>query len=175
MHINYTKLNKKHWFEDSDGNEIMTKENTFDQVQDIIKREISDSDNVFYKRCFPMELRESIDEYCYHPTNGLVKWLCKKNNCFYRLVSKGKDRTFKNIMTVTHSFGGDLSQRCIVAMVNSGNFTLEQAIWVFGNSCERCTNVLLYTYLNGEDGYEEYSDEWKKSGGSCAFCWGLDK
>lgn len=55
-------------------------------------------------------------------------------------------------------------------MVNSGDYTLEQAIWVFANSCERCMNTLLYKYLDGSDGYSEFSDEWKKANTVCDFC-----
>ena len=55
-------------------------------------------------------------------------------------------------------------------MVNSGDFTLEQAIWVYANSCERCMNALCYKYLNGADGYPEYSEEWKKCNTFCDFC-----
>ena len=41
---------------------------------------------------------------------------------------------------------------------------------VFANACERCTNVLLHKYLNGADGYEEYSEEWKKANTVCDWC-----
>ena len=71
---------------------------------------------------------------------------------------------------MTTTFGATWSQECIVAMVNSGDFTLEQAIYVFANSCERCMNALLYKYLDGKDGYEEYSEEWYKCGTECDFC-----
>ena len=36
--------------------------------------------------------------------------------------------------------------------------------------CERCMNVLAYKYLNGKDGYEEYSEEWLKCPTVCQFC-----
>ena len=38
------------------------------------------------------------------------------------------------------------------------------------SECERCGNVLLYKYLNGKDGYEEYSQEWEKANTECDFC-----
>ena len=77
-------------------------------------------------------------------------------------------KTFRHIFTFNTRYcsGSD----CIVAMVNSGDFTLEQAIWVYANSCERCMNVLLHKYLNGADGYPEYSEEWKKCNTFCDFC-----
>ena len=110
-----------------------------------------------------------MSEYCYHPKNRFVKLLCK-NNKIYNLLSKGKPKTFKHLATFTTTFGGDFSQRCIVAMVNSGDFTLEEAIWVYANSCERCMNVLLFKYLEGEDGYPEYSEDWHKANTVCDFC-----
>ena len=57
-----------------------------------------------------------------------------------------------------------------MAMVNSGDYTLQEALVVYSTACERCTNVLAYKYLNGADGYEEYSDEWKKCNTECDFC-----
>ena len=156
MNINYEKVEKKYWFEDEHGNEV----------------EMENPNACIYRRCFPLELHDCIDEYCYHPENPIIKFLCRKSRRFYELISKGKDKTFKHIFTGTTSFGSKWSQDCIVAMVNSGDFTLEQAIWVYANSCERCTNSLLYKYLDGKDGYEEYSDEWKKCNTQCDFCKG---
>lgn len=57
-----------------------------------------------------------------------------------------------------------------MAMVNSGDYTLQEALVVFSTACERCMNVLTYKYLNGADGYEEYSDEWEKCNTECDFC-----
>ena len=83
-------------------------------------------------------------------------------------IKKKIGKTFRRICTfnTTYRSGSD----CIVAMVNSGDFTLEQAIWVYANSCERCMNSLLYKYLNGQEGYPEYSEEWQKCGTVCDFC-----
>ena len=154
MKIDYSKLEKKHWFEDLNGNMV----------------EKEDPNACIYRRCFPLELHDQIYEYCYHPKNSIIKFLCRKSRKFYEWISKGKEKTFKQIMDGTISFGGKWSQDCIVAMVNSGEFTLEQAIWVYANSCERCMNVLLHKYLNGTDGYEEYSEEWKNCRTECDFC-----
>ena len=164
MKIDYTKLEKKFWFEDENGNEIVCKEDE--------KPSFPGGAIVYYRSCFPLELHEYTDEYCYHPKNPIIKFLCRKSRKFYRWISKGKERTFKRILDCRTLFGGKFAQDCILAMVNSGDFTLEQAIWVFANSCERCMNSLLYKYLNGADGYEEYSDEWKKCNTVCDFCKG---
>jgi len=154
MNINYEKLEKKCWFEDEHGNEV----------------EQENPNACIYRRCFPLEVHDCIDEYCYHPENPIIKFLCRKSRRFYEWISKGKDKTFKHIFTGATSFGSKWSQDCIVAMVNSGDFTLEQAIWVYANSCERCMNSLLYKYLDGKDGYEEYSEQWKKCNTQCDFC-----
>ena len=97
-----------------------------------------------------------------------MKILCRKSKKFYRWISKGKEKSFRTILDCATTYGS--GQDCIVAMVNSGDFTLEQAIWVYSNACERCMNVLLYKYLNGSEGYEEYSEEWKKCNTVCDFC-----
>lgn len=161
MKIDLTRM-RTHWFEDKDGNIIEEKEN--ECVTQNTKEDI-----LFYHVAWPCQFTETIDEYCWHPKNPIVKWLCK-NRKIYKLLSKGKDKTFKTIMTCNTGFGAKFSQECIVAMVNSGEYTLEQAIWVYTNACERCANVLLHKYLNGKEGYEEYSEEWKKAHASCQFC-----
>ena len=155
MKINYDKLNKKSWFEDANGNEIS-------------KEQIKDGEIAYYRSCFPLKINDELYEYCYQPKNPIIKFLCRKSNRFYKWISKGKTRTFNHVYTVSTTYGG--GQDCIVAMVNSGDFTLEQAIWVYANSCERCMNALAYKYLDGKDGYPEYSEEWKKCNTVCDFC-----
>ena len=155
MKINYDKLNKKNWFEDVNGNEIT-------------KEQIKDGEIAYYRTCFPLEIQDITYEYCYHPKNPIIKFLCRKSNRFYKWISKCKARTFNHPYTVSTTYGG--GQDCIVAMVNSGDFTLEQAIWVYANSCERCMNALAYKYLDGKDGYPEFSEEWKKCNTVCDFC-----
>ena len=59
-------------------------------------------------------------------------------------------------------------------MAFSGDFTLEEAIWVFTSACERCMNVLIYRYTQREDGYEEFSDDWKHANTECEFCRGIE-
>ena len=70
---------------------------------------------------------------------------------------------------------GKLSQECVVAMVNSGDYELDEALVVMATACERCGNVLIYKYLNGKDGYEEYSEEWKRANTICDFCKGSEE
>lgn len=59
-----------------------------------------------------------------------------------------------------------------VEMANEGEMSVLSMMQDIDEStaCERCMNVLAYKYLNGADGYEEYSDEWKKCNTECDFC-----
>ena len=58
----------------------------------------------------------------------------------------------------------------ICAMVQSGDYTFEEAVCIWVNACERCMNVLTYKYTNGKDGYPEHSEEWEKCNTCCDFC-----
>jgi len=150
------KINKEfktHWFEDENGN--------------VVERDDPNAD--FYNSCHPCEINREVSEYCYHPRNKLIKFLCK-NKRLYKIISRGKPKTFRHISTWATTYGSKWSQDCVVAMVNSGEYTLEQAIWVYTHACERCMNVLLYKYLNGANGYEEFSEKWAKAYTSCDFC-----
>ena len=94
---------------------------------------------------FPLEVREEI----YAIENGQMK----------------------RILTgCTHIGGGNGD--VIVGMVNSGEYTLSEAISVYANCCERCANVLAWKYTNGKDGYPEFSEEWHKARTMCDFCKG---
>ena len=65
---------------------------------------------------------------------------------------------------------GSGNEDVIIAMVSSGDYTLSEALMLWSKCCERCMNVLAYKYLNGKDGYEEYSEEWEKANTVCDFC-----
>lgn len=58
----------------------------------------------------------------------------------------------------------------LMAMANSGDYTLSEAILIYARACERCSNVLWNKYIGGGEGYEEYSEEWKKVNTVCDFC-----
>ena len=79
------------------------------------------------------------------------------------------DGTYKHpgIKCRTH-IGGDGSH--ILAMANSGDYTLVEAIAVYANACERCANALIYKYTNGADGYPEDSDEYRNCNTYCDYC-----
>ena len=95
--------------------------------------------------CFPLEVREEV-------------WF------------DGSKRKYgkPDIVWSTHIGGGN--QDVILAMANSGDYTLMEAMALYASCCERCCNVLAYKYLNGKDGYAEYSEEWKKANTECRYC-----
>ena len=141
MKINLEKLKMHSWFEDEEGN-------IYPNSRDLPK----DKEYFTYHSVFPCTYREELNEYCIHESIDPVNF------------------TFSKLLSMDTSYGSKTSQDCVVAMVNSGDYTLEEAIYVFANACERCTNVLLHKYLNGADGYEEYSEEWKKANTVCDWC-----
>ena len=101
-----------------------------------------------YHVSFPLEVREEI-------------WL----------INEDKKKNAKPDVTFTCHIGKG-NEDVILAMANSGDYTLSEAIAVLANACERCMNVLTYKYLNGKDGYPEHSDEWKKANTVCNYCRG---
>lgn len=143
MKINLEKLKMHSWFEDDEGN-IYPNTSSLDLPKD--KKHFT------YRSVFPCTYREELHEYCVHESIDPV------------------NMTFSRLLSTNTSYGSKTSQECIVAMVNSGDYTLEEAIYVYANACERCMNVLLHKYLNGADGYEEYSDEWNKANTVCDWC-----
>lgn len=73
----------------------------------------------------------------------------------------------KEIMVGNSSWPEELA----LAMANSGEYTLSQAILVAAQSCERCLNALLNKYKCKQDnGYPEGSEQWNKSNTRCQFC-----
>lgn len=165
MKIDLKKLKMVHWFEDEDGN-----------VYDVMSSDLPNKDYFTYHVVNPCIYSEQVDTYTCHPEYE------HENNSFYqamlnfkwfRKLMKKKYRdhmTFKPCFRSNAGFGAKFSQDCIVAMVNSGDYTLSEAIYVFCNACERCMNVLLYRYLDGKDGYAEHSEEWNECNTVCEWC-----
>jgi hypothetical protein len=61
----------------------------------------------------------------------------------------------------------------VLALVESGDFTLDEAIIFAAEACERCTNSAANDY-GLEWGYPEGSNEWEQTHTSCEFCECLD-
>ena len=182
MNIDKSKLKMGIWYEDADGNYIPHTD------------EVDPPENAHtYHTCFPLELSEEIRVYydnkdtCRHPlrfrkrTDGWVKGIkgCKCTSCgktksgksyipFIFMPWEYGNSSYKLMTGRVHIGGGNGD--LIVAMVNSGDYTLSEALTVYASACERCSNVLAHKYTNGAEGYEEYSEEWKKCGTVCDFC-----
>ena len=160
MNIDKTKL-KTLWYQDMEGNMI-----------DFGKRVPTEDELEAYPychTCYPLQLTEkvSVYDYDYSRLSPLKKFFIKIP-IFKKFVQKTLHKGFIPIVefNTTYNSGDDV----IVAMVNSGDYTLKEAIMVYAKSCERCMNVLAHKYLNGTDGYEEYSEEWKSCNTICDFC-----
>ena len=158
MKINLNEM-RHFWWEDAEGN-ILELEHGRLPTEEEKER------YCYYHSEFPCRLFHEVSRYDYNP-KGIQKFLIKLP-IIKKYVKKKLGKTFIDLgaFTTTYRGGSD----CIVAMVNSGDYTLEQAIWVYANACERCMNALCYKYLDGKDGYAEYSEEWDKCGTSCDFC-----
>ena len=185
MNIDKSKLKIGLWYEDKDGNIIPHDKNAVEAPEGAHT----------YHTQWPLEIREDIYGYydkkkkCRHPlkyrqrTHGWIDGIkgCKCNACGREKVGKklvpfifmpwSDGATTYHMMTGSTHIGGG-SEEVILAMANSGDYTLGEAIIVYANACERCMNVLCYKYLDGKDGYPEYSEEWKKCNTVCDFCKG---
>lgn len=88
----------------------------------------------------------------------------------YRLKDKSGGYGTKDKICSSETILSAAGDKLILAMVNSGKYTLSEALVILANACERCLNVLWDKYFPGEDGYPEYSEEWYNAGTVCDFC-----
>ena len=169
MRIDLTKLRKFHWFEDENGN-------MYDEISQNLPHDI---EHFTYHVVNPLVYTEKITEYSYHPeylheSNRFYKAMLNfkwfYNLMYRRMKKRGDSKTFKDIASFNTGYRS--MSDVIVAMVNSKDYTLEEAIYICANACERCSNVLAYKYLDEKEGYSEYSEEWKKCNTVCDFCRG---
>ena len=114
-------------------------------------REVHPDGAVYAHSCFPLEIRESI----------------------YRIRKDGGYGEKNRVMTGCTHLSRE-SGKLAVAMVNSGDYDLSDALAILAQACERCVNVLWNKYLPDEDGYEEFSEEWHKANTVCDFCRDLE-
>lgn len=144
MKIDKNKLKVGIWYEDENGNYITSTESV-DAPKEAVTCHV----------CFPLQIRTEHYRIQPHvdPDGNVRRTYC------------GSDKV---CTTSCHIGGGNAP--VIMAMVNSGDYTLSEALAVYANACERCANVLAYKYLDGKDGYAEYSEEWKKCGTVCDYC-----
>lgn len=184
MKIDKNKLKIGIWYEDENGKYLVDSKDSIEPVKGAHT----------YHTCFPLEVTEHI--YISH--NAEEKARCKHKRKYLKkdkdlikgykgriCTSCGCSQTRKwyepwgrkwdsgasvTPLMDTHVHIGGGNEEIILAMANSGDYTLSEAIAVYAQSCERCSNVLAWKYTNGQDGYPEYSEEWKKANTVCQFC-----
>lgn len=167
MRIDLKDLEMFHWYEDDYGNRYECeglRNNLPDEPLTYRVVHVNDVNDEFISYDYHPEYR--------HPDSHLYQamlhfpWFYR---LMYRRMKKRKEpKTFKHSYQLTTTWSG--GQDVILAMVNSGDYTLREAIFIYTRACERCMNVLAYKYLNGKDGYAEGSNEWQKCNTVCDFC-----
>lgn len=165
MKIDLKKLHVPGWFEDTEGNAYY------------LQNVLPDEEYFTYHSIFPCMFVEPTYAYTYHPEHlheenrfyqAMLHFKWFYRFMYNRMKKRGSRKTFKRIFEsqTTYTAGSD----CIVAMVNSGDYTLSEAIYIYASSCERCMNVLERKYLGENFGYEEHSEKWKKANTVCDWC-----
>lgn len=100
---------------------------------------------------------------------GMTKHVVFPLEITERISSVREDGTEREEYSISCRIGGG-NEDVIIAMVNSGDYSLSEALMLLSHCCERCMNVLAHKYLNGKFGYKEYSEEWLKCPTFCEFC-----
>lgn len=151
------KISYSH-FEDEDGNIIERDENDARRP---------DFDCV-YVHGYPTTYIEHFDRYCRRFTKKqkMLMRLPIFGKMFRKKYEKSTPRTFNRMFSANDGWPEEVA----LAMANSGDYKLREAIWVLAHCCERCMNVLAYKYLDGKDGYEYESEEYNKGNTACIYC-----
>ncbi len=179
------KILKEHldvlWYEDSEGNKLPA-----DQNECIIPE-----GSVYQVSRFPRLLRTSYLQLtnqeevnsCKHPRGHVVStagWidgvvgrkckLCggtqiKNSKLWIPWPRKWNGEGSREVFTRTSTWSADL----VLAITNSGDYVLLEAITIAAICCERCMNALAEKY-GLKWGYPEYSADWHKCNTVCQFC-----
>ncbi len=90
--------------------------------------------------------------------------------CGSRDIAHGHSSWSSDLVLVLSRPGFKEKAKSIIrGYFNNKIYSLNNAIKIAANSCERCMNFLAYKY--GLDwGYKEGFDEWAKCGTRCSFC-----
>lgn len=169
------------WYEDKDGNKIITTDEALNQrCPDGAVYQVSQFPDYLKTTHLHLITQEEVDK-CKHPRkyiqptygwiDGIVGRKCTKcsgtqTKGKWRLWPRKWDGYGSREVFVANS---GWQQSLALAITNSGDYTLGEAIIISATSCERCMNALAEKY--GLDwGYPEGSEEWQKCGTSCKFC-----
>jgi len=172
------------WYENEGGKKWDSPPDIFKEPPDGFIYQHSTFPNVIRHNVLRIVQRSEVDK-CNHPSQYIVKtggWIdgvkgreCTK--CRGTQVVEEKDypgdkwpdkwdaEGSRDFMTMESSWQEDL----VLAIANSGNFTLGEAILITSSACERCMNALA-NYYGLSWGYAEGSKEWGKSNTKCDFC-----
>jgi len=158
MKINKNELDMVIWYEDEEGN-------MFDEDWGKIV------DPKFSRHsCFPLAIVETVYFPKYEPRTkiGRALWVFSTPKRIFHWIHPEKYNT--SWAFEKHFNIGSGVEKIIMEMVNSGDYTLSQAVRLLATCCERCTYVVAHKYTNGEEGYPEFSEEWKDCGTICRYC-----
>lgn len=168
------------WYEDEHGNKLPADTGNQYVRPKGARYQVSQSPTLFRTIYVWLARQEEVDK-CKHPrksiapTHGWVEGivgrkchLCggrqtKKRFAFWprKWDGSGSYETF--------SAGSSWSEDLVLAIVNSSDYTLSEAITIAARSCERCMNSLAHKY-GLVWGYPEYSEEWRQCSTVCQFC-----
>lgn len=182
MNIDKEKLNSNDWYSTESGRRIETdgdcklkKDYYHTQMVGVVNKVYAVNDDTAQKQCD--HLFEHLDINMFSGDNGAlcINIKCRKCGATYSGVidkeTEGWEQTdLYNIFTYHTYILGDIQQELIIKMVNSGDYTLTEAMLAVSIACERCLNVLLNKYECSDSGYEEYSEKWYKANTCCDFC-----
>lgn len=184
MHVDKAKLKSGLWYEDKDGN-----------VLECGPYEMRPEGAVTYHTRYPFNITENIYRFhedpktCKHRKCDIQRtsgWApgykgCKCNRCGSTKLGKSyvpfmfmkwrepvSGSSYHAISFHTHV--GKDNEGIILAMANSGDYTLGEAVITYATACERCMNALAWIYTHGEEGYAPDSEEYKKCNTVCDFC-----
>lgn len=186
--LNEMKIDKKKlltlWYENEKGEKFVpdmaVEGHPMDQVPDGFVYQHSQFPGYLRHNCYKSIIPEEV-ESCDHPDDfrkidhGLIEGYeghtCDKcggyqsKNCGEEWPKEWDANGSRDVFSGESGWSEDL----VLAMANSDDFTLSEAILASANSCERCMNSLSYKY--GLDwGYEEGCKEWSECNTSCDFC-----
>lgn len=181
--INSINKNNLHiiWYEDEKGNKWFPNLESNQHPETGKPKEF-----VYQHSCFPYILRHDIlrevvpeeVETCNHPRefleteHGIFQTQrCGKCGGFRQRragrpwPTKWMAHGSRPVAAIESSWPEDL----VLAMANSGDYSLSEAIMVCANACSRCMNALGHRYGLGW-GYPELSATWQHAGTICDYC-----
>lgn len=176
MKINKNEL-RTLWYEDENGN-VIPHDSEACEAPKGAAYQVSQFPNELRTTYLELIRQEDVDQ-CTHPrkfirptygwVDGVVGRECTrcgghqvKHKWHFWPKKWDASGSRKAFESTTHYGGTDV----ILAMINSGDYTFNEAIIAYATACERCMNVLAQKYT-GKDGYEEFSDEWMKANTVC--------